>query len=399
MSINNIPEESAIEKYLSKLDFPFFFNKPVIKHMVNFIKGSVQKGYKGTIIDIVQLSLAKCHRTTFGKFLSHGAWKDEYAWDAIRNAVITLVEKFSRETQKPIFSIIDDTIAEKTQPSLQAKQPIQAADFHHSHLKNQSVWGHQFLTMMLSANDMILPFFIERYDKSVKSKIERVCEMIEQLPIATQQAYGLCDSWYTCEKVINAYFKKGYHLIGALKTNRVIFPQGVRMQIKDFAQHIERNDVRPVTVNKVTYLVYRYEGPLNGVDNAVVLLCWPEKAFKKANALHAFLCTDVELNTQNILEYYSKRWPIEIFFRESKNNLGLKGYQVRSYQAIDRLLLLIVLTYIYCTTAMDRYQRFNTGLKQVRQSVLRDQYEWIYYAATNGISIESVFCRMKVDQH
>jgi IS4 transposase len=97
-----------------------------------------------------------------------------------------------------------------------------------------------------------------------------------------------------------------------------------------------------VTVNNVTYLVYRYEGSLKGLDNAVVLLCWPEKAFKQPNALHAFLCTDVELDTQTILDRYSTRWPIEIFFRESKNNLGLKGYQVRSSQSIDRLLLLIV---------------------------------------------------------
>jgi hypothetical protein len=54
----NIPEESAIEQYLFKLDFPFCFSIPVVRHVVNFSKGSVQKGHKGTITDIVQLSLA-----------------------------------------------------------------------------------------------------------------------------------------------------------------------------------------------------------------------------------------------------------------------------------------------------------------------------------------------------
>ena len=396
MSITNIPEETSIEKYLSKLNLPFFFSKPVINHMINFIKGSVQKGYKGTITDIVQLSLAQCHRTTFGKFLSQGVWSDQYAWKSIRKTVFTFIKKASYQTKAPVFSIIDDTIAEKTKPSSQAEKPIDAASFHRSHLKNQSVWGHQFLTMMLSTDDMVLPCFIERYEKHGKSKIERVCKMIDQLPVATQHAYGLCDSWYTCETVINAYFKKGYHLIGALKTNRVIFPKGIRMQIKDFAQYIERNDVYPVTVNNVTYLVYRYEGSLKGLDNAVVLLCWPEEAFKNPKALHAFLCTDMELDSQTILEYYSKRWPIEIFFRESKNSLGLKGYQVRSSQSIDRILILIALTYCYCTIGTGQYQRFNTGLKQVRKSVQRNIYEWIYSASAKGISIESVFSRMKV---
>jgi IS4 transposase len=146
------------------------------------------------------------------------------------------------------------------------------------------------------------------------------------------------------------------------------------------------------------YFIEQYDKTVKSkFDNAVVLFCWPEKAFKHPNALHAFLCTDIELNAQTILEYYSKRWPIEIFFRESKNNLGLKGYQVRSSLSIDRLLLLIVLAYMYCTIGITgRYQRFNTGLKQVRKSVQREMYEWIYHASKNGITIEDVFHRMKV---
>nr|WP_230197633.1 transposase [Thermoanaerobacterium xylanolyticum] len=67
-------------------------------------------------------------------------------------------------------------------------------------------------------------------------------------------------------------------------------------------------------------------------------MCWPEKAFKNQNALHAFICTDTELDTETILNYYSQRWPIEIFFRQTKNNLGLNTYQVRSTKSIDRLL-------------------------------------------------------------
>ncbi|WP_349292279.1 transposase [Thermoanaerobacterium thermosaccharolyticum] len=42
------------------------------------------------------------------------------------------------------------------------------------------------------------------------------------------------------------------------------------------------------------------------------------------------MCTDTELDTKTILNYYNQRWPIEIFFRQTKNNLGLNTYQVRS---------------------------------------------------------------------
>ncbi|WP_231293807.1 hypothetical protein [Thermoanaerobacterium thermosaccharolyticum] len=38
---------------------------------------------------------------------------------------------------------------------------------------------------------------------------------------------------------------------------------------------------------------------------------------------------------------------MEIFFRHTKNNLGLNMYQVRSTKSIDRLLWIISLIYLY----------------------------------------------------
>ncbi|WP_231968967.1 transposase [Thermoanaerobacterium sp. RBIITD] len=63
--------------------------------------------------------------------------------------------------------------------------------------------------------------------------------------------------------------------------------------------------------------------------------------------IKSFICTDTELDTETILNYYSQRWPIEIFFRQTKNNLGLNTYRVRSTKSIDRLLCLISMTYLY----------------------------------------------------
>ncbi|GAA0121212.1 hypothetical protein [Clostridium butanoliproducens] len=69
---NILTEKSPIMQFLFKLNFFLYFSKPVLRHIEQFIKGSTQKGYKGTVTDIVLLSLANCHRTTFGKFLSQG---------------------------------------------------------------------------------------------------------------------------------------------------------------------------------------------------------------------------------------------------------------------------------------------------------------------------------------
>lgn len=68
-----------------------------------------------------------------------------------------------------------------------------------------------------------------------------------------------------------------------------------------------------VTVKGRNYYVYRYEGNLNGIENAIVLFSYPEKAFGKPKALRAFLCMDVSLSTNEILDNYVCRWPIEVF--------------------------------------------------------------------------------------
>ncbi len=93
-----------------------------------------------------------------------------------------------------------------------------------------------------------------------------------------------------------------------------------------------------VTVKKQKYYVYRYEGKLNGIENAVVLLSYPEKAFGNPKALRAFISTNAALSTQEILSWYVCRWPIEVFFRQCKDKLALDSYQIRSAQGIRKVL-------------------------------------------------------------
>ena len=59
----------------------------------------------------------------------------------------------------------------------------------------------------------------------------------------------------------------------------------------------------------------------NGIENAVVLLSYPEKAFGNPKALRAFISTNVALSTQEILSCYVYRWSIEIFFRQCKGGI------------------------------------------------------------------------------
>ena len=122
-------------------------------------------------------------------------------------------------------------------------------------------------------------------------------------------SYFLCDCWYTSEKIINTFAARGFHTIGALKTNRMLYPFGFKKKLNEFASLllITRSNFHLVTVKKQKYYVYRYKGKLNGIENAVVLLSYPEKAFGNPKALRAFLSTDVSLSVNETLSYYAGR--------------------------------------------------------------------------------------------
>ena len=125
--------------------------------------------------------------------------------------------------------------------------------------------------------------------------------------------------------MINTFVQKGFHTIGALKTNRLLYPSGMKKKLSELAAGLSVTEkvFDLVTVKKRKYYVYRYEGNLNGIENAVVLLSYPEKAFGNPKALRAFISTNVAISTLEILSCYVCRWSIEVFFRQCKTRLAL----------------------------------------------------------------------------
>lgn len=396
-----VPEPTAIRNYLLQHRLPLHFSKPVLAHLETYMTAATAKGFRGKVTDLAEYS--DCHRTTLGHFLAEGVWDETVLQDKVKTESLRQILETSRRTVEPLFVIHDDTIAQKTKPSSQARFPIEQAGFHHSHLLGKVVWGHQVQATVLGCSDLSLIHSIDLYDKTfthpdgtVYTKIDRVCDLAQTLPLPPHGGYCLVDSWFTCPRVMDAYAAAGYHVIGALKTNRILYPQGIRVSIQDFAQHIRKEDVRLVTVNDSSYWMYRYEGALNGVDNAVVLLCWPKQAFGEPKALRAFCCTDISLETETIASYYAKRWPIEIFFRQSKTNLGFDTYQVRSAKAFIRLWILLAWTHLYCTIGLGSPCPFGDGLRSVRKQVQRDRLQFVYESAQQGISFQAVCERFKI---
>lgn len=347
-------------------------------------------GYKGKTVNFETYS--PCHRTTIAHFLNRGTWDDGNLEAVLKSIVLQVIYGEAQRSGKPMFCIVDDTISSKTKPSSQALHPIEDAYFHQSHLKRKQDYGHQAVAVMLSCNGIVLNYAIVMYDKS-KSKIQIVCDIADELPEAPVLSYFLCDSWYTSTKVMEAFIKKGFYTIGALKTNRIIYPCGIKQKISSFAFHLRKTDaaVSLVTVGSRRYYVSRYEGSLNGMENAVVLISYPEDGFHEPKALRAFICTDVSLSTHEILDQYVERWPIEVFFRQMKGKLAFNQYQIRSSQGIRRYWMLMSLAHLLCCTGTEVTASFEKGYEFFQKQLQKERIEYFYQCGVRQVPLEEVF--------
>ena len=132
------------------------------------------------------------------------------------------------------------------------------------------------------------------------------------------------------------------------------------------------------------YYVYRYEGKLNDIEKAVVLICYPVSAFAQEKALRTFICTNTNLaSDEEILNLYAVRWEIEVYFRDCKNKLAIDKYQIRSADGIKRFWLISSLAYLLACLESPSFD-FSAGYASLSQKIRIERISFIFDFALNG---------------
>lgn len=387
-----ISDELTLDKYFNKLNFDLYLTKPQLNHLKSLFNGMTSTGFNGKISQIAEEASNK-HRTSITRFISTSNWDESLLQRSFKNFVVNTIWDKSKETGKSIYFIVDDTISKKTKPSSKAINPIEKCRFIYSHLENKKVYGHQIIVSLLSCDGLTLPYSIDIYDKDHMSKIKITENLIKSLPKPVNELVVLSDSWYSSKSIFNVSKIKEYNYIGALKTNRVIFPKGherLGIKLHSFAKTLDKNSFDLVTVNKKEYYIYNYIGNLKDTKNVSIILSYPKNSFHDNKVLKAFISLDSSIEAVNILSTYIERWAIEPFFRTCKANLGLNGYQIRNERAINRYILLMIIGYTYYSFHSKEQNNFNEGFKIVKKELKKEKIILIYEAAQKGLPLEKI---------
>lgn len=361
-----VTQTDQIRKFFYEKHLDFLTSVPQ-RRIQEIILSCSLRGNSGKMNEYAQLSAG--HRTTYGHFLAKGKWDDAKLEETQKRESFLAVVKEAKEKSSVIYVSIDDTVIPKTRPSSKAKRPTEGAGWHYSHLEGKVVYGHQIHAVLASSGGLSLVYSLKRCCPENGTKIDMTKAAIQSLPQTDQSVYVLMDSWYTNPGILDICREKAFHLIGAMKTNRILYPNGVKMSAADYAGTLEIGQFHSVTVKGHDYYVHRYKGHLNKIPQAVVLLSYPKGAFGKKQALRVFLCSDMALSDAAILEHYTHRWPIEVMFRQHKRYMGFKSYMVRSVIAIDRFMLILALAHFFFTCGLGVAMPFSQGMRDCRGSL------------------------------
>ncbi|MCL2026634.1 MAG: transposase [Leptospirales bacterium] len=400
--INAMP---SLVKYFDLLKLRFYFTKPQVRHLQAIIVAMMLKGFSGKMIDVAEMS-CHAHRTCIGRFLDSGGWNEEYLMQAVKKHVVNTIWQEARRMGKPVYIIIDDTIYEKAKPSSQVKSPIYGCGFYKSHLKNKMVYGQQFVSCMLRCEDLVLPYDIVLYEKSTdendtaRSKIGIACGIIKSLPSPPYGGYVVTDSWYSCQALFESSKSKGCHFIGALKSNRLIFPRGFckkGIKIGKYVRSLKQSDFDFVTVGGHSYHVYTYLGKINGLRKVKIIITWPKGSFGIPAAMKAFISTDIQMNPKQLISHYMKRWPVEVFFREANRYFGMKQCQLRSKKAVIRYQYILMLGYVFCGMSVSGGKIIlGKQRREHKKSIEKFKITWIFEQAKKNRDLHDIFARFKV---
>ena len=332
-------------KFFYEYGFGAFLSSVPQNRLGEIIFSLAMKGNQSKTTDFAELNQG--FRTTYGHFLSKGKWDEKAVSHKQQEESFRKAAELALAKQVPLYLSIDDTVIEKKKPSSRAKRPMQGTGWHYSHLAGKQVFGYQVFGANISTGDFSLCYCLQRCCPENGSKIDMAVRLLDTLPETDAHVILQMDSWYTYKPLWDKALEKNITLIGAMKTNRILFPDGHRRSALDHAAMLPNDQYHLVTVGGHEYWIHRYEGALNGIDKAVVLLSYPKDAFGKKSAFRVFVCSDLSLSDEAILTHYTHRWKIEVMFKQHKMYMGLKSFMVRSAKAIDRLFVIVPLAHFF----------------------------------------------------
>ncbi|MEE4235941.1 MAG: transposase [Anderseniella sp.] len=394
--------------FLDRLDLQL--SQPQGRHILNMADALLTCEDTKTLTALQRQFVEAPDASNMADFLRISPWSADDVRVALRAYQVAwlLTEAERTGAPKVIYINIDDSLGEKDKFT----QHIEPVAWHYDHSEStptkpryKNAFCYVVCTLRAGSNvaTVDLQFYLrektvrrlnrkrekgQRLHFRTKYRIARQM-LVELRPLLPRnwQVYVQFDSWYASKRLIKFVRRQKWHVTCGLKSNRLL--DGTRLDRHAQAlKHRWYTRVRVATADgKQQYYVRRLDGRLADVPYDVRV--YFSKRHPRAKSPAYFASTDLSCSAKQALQGYAWRWSCEVVNFYLKTQLGLADFRVRSYEAADRYLVIVHLTWAYVEQrfACERCAQVTTYGDIIRQH--RDEHAITWLTAAVEMAIDT----------
>jgi len=368
-----------------------FTNKRQINHFNEYLTGLMVSD-NVTVTGINNNFVDAKNQSSLNRFLTQSKWDEtklnNLRLDLLRQKPKTGWNKFGCVS-------IDDVLAHKT------GEKIEGVARFYDHVDRKYVIAHNLVTSQYVDKRTGYPLDYRIYFKKdsdgakkhgFKTKIELACELVDHAVESECPATTFVfDSWYLAPKLTDTIHGYGRDWVSRCKSNRKVRILGRYMQIKEFAKTLSSDDFHKEDIDSDTsYWAFTKTVQVTKLGRVRIVISHDNE---KLEGKPVYIVTNrKDWDSKQILKKYSFRQPIEPFYRDTKQHLGLEECQLRNLQGIKRHWYLVLLAYSLiklsvCENILSRWEKpietIGDGCRCAEQDVLEALVVWVYKQLLN----------------
>src|SRR5699024_7315930 len=268
----------------------------------------------------------------------------EYDWDEdqVNHERIEELQKHG-ETRwsQDGYIILDDSVTDKT-----GKELPGVGKFY-DHAEGETVWGQNLVYAFYADDKTAYPLAFRLYDDDDdQSKYDLARDIIDELEdeVGVPADTYLMDSWFTHDSNLTEYIESyGKDWVGPLRSNRQVTYGGEEIRVDALEERIDKTERE---IDDETYKIWTQKRSISELDEVRLLIA--EKVTEKEdeeNPVRYFASNKIDAPSEHLIRSYSFRWPVEVFFEDSKQDLGFGDCEVRDEGGASRHWHLQMLAY------------------------------------------------------
>jgi len=336
MSLPLVQIPPQIGKLLSR--YKKHFKRKQYKHFRTLITGLIVSDNK-TIQEIND-----CFRDNDQSSLNRFLTKSEWDTNLINDARIKQIKGLC-PLGKGIL-ICDPTLLHKT------GKHMEMANYHYSGITKKEEWGHLLVNCYYTDNkDNSFPVRSDIYirekdadEKHIFKSTREIC--LEQLDYALKKLniwLFMADAGLYADFLIQDVKARGLkYIIGIRVTNKISIGGKKRISIGEYINKLTDSDFQFYFKDGNTYFLHTKEVFVRGAGKEKLLISY--KAGDE-ETIKIYTTNLLNISDESLMVLLLKRWEIECWHRDAKQNLGLEDYQVRKFGAIQKVVCAVLVAY------------------------------------------------------